>query len=60
MNRWLTSAIKFHDALHGFWEVWGTENVALEAKLIQPLTTMREAVLFKVLLDLQKSYNALD
>ena len=35
-------------------------NAALEAKLFQQLTAMREAVLFKIFLDLQKAYDALD
>ena len=35
-------------------------TVALEAKLLQQLTDMREAVLFKVFLDLHKSYDTLD
>ena len=34
-------------------------TAALKAKLIQQLMAMREAVLFEVFLDLQKSYDAL-
>ena len=60
LNRRLTSSIKVHDKLHRFWEGRGMGTVAIEAKLLQRLTSMREVVLFKVLLDLQKSYDSLD
>ena len=46
--------------LHGFWLGCGTGTAALKAKLIQQLMAMREAFLFKVFLDLQKTYDALD
>ena len=45
--------------LHRFRAGRGTETVALEAKLLQQLTAMREAVLFDVFLDLHKSSYAL-
>ena len=51
----LTTANYFHDTLHGFWEGRGTSTAALEENLLQQLTTMREAVLFKVFLDLWKA-----
>ena len=35
-------------------------TAALEAKLLQQLMAMREAVLFEVFLDLRKAYDALD
>ena len=38
----------------------GKGNITLEAKLLQHLTTMREAVLHNILLDLHKTYYALD
>ena len=61
LNRRLMSAIKVHDKLHRFWSGRGTGTVALEANLLQQLTSMREAVLFKVLLlDLHKSYDSMD
>ena len=37
---------------------WGTGTAALEAKVLQKLTVMREAVLSEVFLDLWKAYNA--
>ena len=60
LNCRLAAAIKFHDVLHGFWAFRGTGTATLEAKLLQHLTSMREAVLFEVFLDLQKAYDALD
>ena len=55
LNRWLTAEIKFHYVLYGFRASHGTGTAALNAKLLQHLTAMREAVLFKVFLDIQKA-----
>ena len=52
--------ITFHDVLHGFRVDRGIGTSALETKLLQQLTSMREEVLFNVFLDLQKVYDALD
>ena len=60
LNLQLMTAIKFHDVLHGFLAGYGTGNSDLKAKLIQHFIDIREAVLFEVLLDLQKGYDALD
>ena len=60
LNCRLTEEITFHDVLHGFQAGCRTGTAALKANLLQYLTAMREVVLFKVFLDLQKSYNALD
>ena len=46
--------------LHRFWAGRGTGNATLEAKLLQQLTAMREAVFFDVFLDLQKAYDTMD
>ena len=54
------AVISFHDTLQGFQVGRGTGTTTLEAKLLQQLTAMREAVLFKVFLDIQNAYNALD
>ena len=54
------TAISFHATLHGFWMGQGTGTAVLEANLLQQLAAMREAVLFKVFLDLWKAYNDLD
>ena len=42
-----------------FWEGHGTGTATLETKLLQQLTSMREAVLFEVFMDIWKDYNAL-
>ena len=55
----ITSAIMFYDMLHGFWVGRGTGTADLEAKLLQQLTSMREADLFEALLDLHKAYGDL-
>ena len=60
LNLRLTSAIMFHDMIHGFRAGRGTGTATLEAKLLQQLMAMREAVIFKVFLDLQKAYDDLD
>ena len=49
------SAIAFHNILHGFRSRQGNGTAALEAKLIQKITAMGDAVLFKVFLDLRKA-----
>ena len=45
LHRRLTTAITFHDALHGFQEGRGTGMATLKAKLLQQLAAMREEVL---------------
>ena len=60
LHRRLTAGIKFHDALHGFWEGCGTGTATLEAKLLQQLSAMREEVLYVIFPDLTKAYDALD
>ena len=60
LKRRLTSAITYHDALHGFRVGRVTGTAAVKAKLLQQTMTVREAVIFEVFLDLHNSYNALD
>ena len=60
LHRRLTTGIKLHDVLHGFWEGRGTGTATLEAKLLQQLSAMREEVLYMIFLDLTKAYDALD
>ena len=60
LNRQLMTAINLHDVLHGFRAGRGVGDAGLEDNLLQQLMAMKEVVLFKVLLDLQKSYEALD
>ena len=56
----LTTAITYHDKLHGFRAGRGTGTATLEAKLLQQLAGMREEVLYVIFLDLTKVYDALD
>ena len=60
LNHNINAAIMLHDVMHGFWAGCGTGTAALEAKMIQQTTAMREAVLFEVFLDFQKAYDSLD
>ena len=55
LDRWITAAIYFHDALRGFGVGQGMVTAALEDKILQHLTSMREAVIFKVLLYIWKA-----
>ena len=60
LHRRLTTAITYHDALHGFRAGRGTGTATLEANLLQQLAAMREEVLYVIFLDLTKAYEALD
>ena len=60
LHRRLTTAITYHDALHGFRAGRSTGTATLEAKLLQQLADMREEVLYVIFLDLTKAYDALD
>ena len=60
LHRRLTTAITYHDFLHGFRAGCGTGTATLDAKLIQQLAAMREEVLYVIFLDLTKAYEALD
>ena len=55
-----TASITYHDFLHGFRECCGIGATTLEAKLIQKLAALREEVLYLILMDLHKYYDALD
>ena len=59
LNHHFTSEIKVHDVLHGFQIDRGMSTSALNSKLLQQLTSTREAVLYEIFLDLQKVYNDL-
>ena len=56
----LTASITFHDFLHGFRAGCGTGTATVEDKLLQQLAALREGVMYVILLDLHKSYDALD
>ena len=60
LNFRLTASITDHDFLHIFWAGRGTGTATLEANLLQQLAALREEVLYVILLDLHKAYDALD
>ena len=60
LNLCLTTSIDFHDVLHGFWLGRVTRTTSLEAKLLQQLLARRQEVLYVILINLHKAYEALD
>ena len=60
LNRCFTASITYHNFLHGFRAGRGTGTATLEAKLLQKLAALRDEVLYVILLDLHKTYDALD
>ena len=54
-----TTAITYHDFLHGFWAGRGTGTATLKTKLLQQNASTREEVLYVILLDLSKVVYAL-
>ena len=52
-------AVRFHNILHGFCAVRGAVNAYLESNMLQQLASMREEFLYRVFLNLQKSYDIL-
>ena len=52
-------AVRFHNILHGFCEVRGAVNAYLEYNMLQQLASMREEFLYRVFLNLHKSYDIL-
>ena len=60
LNRRLNASITFHELIHIFWAGRGTGTVTLKDRLLQQLAALREEVLYRILLDLQKAYYALD
>ena len=60
LNHCFTLANRSHEVLHGFRAVHRTGTATLEAKLLQHLTDIREAVLYDIFLNLNKVYADLD
>ena len=60
INQWLTASIKYHNSLHNLCTGSGTETAILEADLLHKITSMSEAVLCIIFLDLHKAYSALN
>ena len=60
LSRRLKASITFHNFLHVFWAGRSTGTATLEAKLLQQLAALREEVLYVILLELHKDYEALE
>ena len=60
LNHRSASEIQLHEFLYGFWGGRITGTAVLEDKLLQQLPDINKLLLYKVFLDLQKSYNTLD
>ena len=60
LNLRLAAYINSHDFLHRFRAGRGTGTTTLEANLLQQLAALREEVLYVILLDLHKAYDALE
>ena len=60
LNLRLTAYITYHNFLHVFRAGRGTGTATLEAKMLQQLAELREEVLYVILLDLHKAYDAFD
>ena len=60
LNLQFTLAIQSHDVLHEFQAGCGMGTFTLEFKLLQHITAMRGTFLYKIFMDLQKVYGALD
>ena len=60
LNRRLTASIAFHNFLHGFQAGRRIGTATLEAKLLHQLEALREEVLYMILLDMHKAYDALE
>ena len=59
-NGRLKASVTFHDFLHGFRAGCGRGTATFDDKLLQTLATLREEVIYMILLDLHKAYDALD
>ena len=60
LNFRFIASINYHDFLHGFCAGCRTRTATPEVKLLQQVTTMGEEVFQGIILDLHKSYGALD
>ena len=60
VNCCIGAPVDFHKKHHKFREIIGTGTHSLESKLLHNLTEMKDYFLYEVLLDIIKSYDALD
>ena len=58
INWRIGAALHFHNVLHDFREGWEIGTAYLKAKILQQLMSMREEVLYDILLYLHRSYDA--
>ena len=59
INRKIGVEVIFNYTHHGFRAGQGMGSTFLEVKLLQQPTSTREEVLYKILIELKKAYNAL-
>ena len=60
VNCCIEAAVYFHNTLHNFRGGRVTETASLEVNFIQQLIATRKEVVYEVLVDLQKVYDALN
>ena len=60
INRCIGLEINYYDVFCGFWVVQGMATASLKSNLLQNITSMREEVIYKVLLDLREDYYVID
>ena len=60
LNLRITASTTFHNFLYRFWAGCTMGTATLEAKLLQQIATLREEVLYVILLELHKAYDALE
>ena len=60
LNFCFAASIAYHDSLHGFRAGRGTGTATLKVKLLQQVSSIREAVLHEIFLHLHNAYNALE
>ena len=56
INRCIGLEINYHNVFCGFWVVQGMATASLKSNLLQKITSMREEVIYKVLLGLREDY----
>ena len=60
IDRHLVDSIKFHDILHMFGVHIGTGTATLEAKTLHKIAGIQQEFLYKIFVDLNKAYVALE
>ena len=60
IERRVSTAVTYHDALHGFRARHGMGTAIIEAKLFQQLAAIDQVPVYEIFLDLKKAYDAVD